>query len=662
MADAAAASEATEALSAAASVALEASSRRGRSNKIGGSGGGGQGRESRRCTSQEARVSVLGHTKASVVVELGLLVVLLRGRGRSGCSKSCDDESTLILDLSPKTAFIQSLGRNRLNALPVEPGGDGSGGRHLRSSGCSSRLGLVQLVAGSGDCAIVRARDRRQELLMNWLGGSVNLSRHNREGARILLRGTRHGVRIHGLGSVGGAGDRIRIDVIIEDNLSVRDLLSCGAEESRLDMLILVRQRGLVAVHHRVLLNLDEWLLAISRKGLFTTIADYRKGVTDKRFRCFRGKGVRHTAVFRLWDTADSDNVEDSDSTVSEAFWATLEASLATDSALFDTASVAFSITLGFPAFLFDLFDLGGSFFYNFREAGSCAVFLSRGLFVSFLYCNSLLSSKLHGIAIKPSQFLGSDRGNLHALIFDSCGGILSLEKTRVGDNQLLELLGPLIEGGLELMVLGPVLVGDSVSPCPPHTDLLQGEVSSLVEHLEVNIGNGDNSFLELLTLEFLINCGLKLFEKLLAISVDLFLNHTLGNVADALFQVSGTLIGLCGKLGLPSIQVLSHHLPGLASIRALVFAGRRGLHRVDVLLRRLNHGFGALCGNRGLRGGFNRLDRSNRCGALEQEPQKARRDILPRSIVLGRLRLVLVTSQALTNADELWLNTLSID
>ena len=37
-------------------------------------------------------------------------------------------------------------------------------------------------------------------------------------------------------------------------------------------------------MNHRVLLNLDEWLLTTRHKGLFTTIADYRKGVTDKHF------------------------------------------------------------------------------------------------------------------------------------------------------------------------------------------------------------------------------------------------------------------------------------------------------------------------------------------------------------------------------------------
>ena len=70
-----------------------------------------------------------------------------------------------------------------------------------------------------------------------------------------------------------------------------------------------------------------------------------------------------------------------------------------------------------------------------------------------------------------------------------------------MGDNQLLELFGPLVQSSLELMVLGPVLVSDSVSPGPPHTNLLQSEVSSLVQNLEVNVGNCDNGFLELLVI-----------------------------------------------------------------------------------------------------------------------------------------------------------------
>ena len=289
-----------------------------------------------------------------------------------------------------------------------------------------------------------------------------------------------------------------------------------------------------------------------------------------------------------------------------------------------------------------------------------------------------MLGGKLHGIAVKvvgrisggdlptgnlfeASQLLGGDRGNFHSLVFDSCGSILSLEKCRVGDNQLLELFSPLVQSSLELVVLGPVLVGDSVSPGPPHTNLLQSEVSSLVQNLEVNVGDCDNSFLELLvilltplsnslslllnglarssysrndllvdivslgsskgrdlasqTLKFLINCGFKVIKELLALGVDLFLDHTLGNFAYALFQISGTLVGLCSKLGLPGLQVLSHHLAGLSASLALILASRRSLHRVDVFLRtRFNYRLGALCGNRGLRGRCRRLSGLDGC------------------------------------------------
>jgi hypothetical protein len=64
----------------------------------------------------------------------------------------------------------------------------------------------------------------------------------------------------------------------------------------------------------------------------------------------------------------------------------------------------------------------------------------------------------------------------------------------------------------------------------------------------------------------------------------------------------------LRGKLGLPSLQIMGHHLSGLSSLLALVFSRGRCLNRVDVLLSdRLDHRLGALRSDRDLRGCLDR-------------------------------------------------------
>ncbi|KAI6772782.1 hypothetical protein HG530_003740 [Fusarium avenaceum] len=275
-------------------------------------------------------------------------------------------------------------------------------------------------------------------------------------------------------------------------------------------------------MHNMVFLDFDERFLFTDRKGLFTTVADYRIGVTDKHIRCFRGKGGRHTAVIRLWNialVADSEAVEDRDSIVSDASSATLLALFSplktTLEALINNGgSTGHAVAGGLDDFrslllnrlgnrcdvvfqlLLNLKSLRCSLLNGLREAGGRIVVFSWGLFVSFSCRKSLLGGELHGVTIKI--LFGSSRGNLHALILNSCGGILGLKKSWMCDNQLLELLSPLVERGLELVVLGPVLVSDSISPGPPHPNLLQGEVSSLVQDLEMNIGNSDHSLLEL--------------------------------------------------------------------------------------------------------------------------------------------------------------------
>lgn len=117
------------------------------------------------------------------------------------------------------------------------------------------------------------------------------------------------------------------------------------------------------------------------------------------------------------------------------------------------------------------------------------------------------------GNVLETNQFLRSFLSNGHTSLLDLDAFFSGSRESGVFVCNSLDLSAPFVESLLQRVILGPVLVRDTIHPSPPHADLLETKVPNVVNDFKRGIGSGSNEVKRLPVIALLPRAdGLRLF------------------------------------------------------------------------------------------------------------------------------------------------------